>query len=402
MTLTHVNVMRPNKNLRDSLQHLRDDHDAPLMSEHDIERLIMANPVPTPQQQVLRPAPGTSTPWRWIVGATGLAAAATATIMLWPTDVPQTVSIRQDLSAPMADHVAPPPVPTPANDRRVRAQSRGDAASSSDIAMADEISTMQEAAEPLSAKATDMVQATTPRFQPTRTISLSASDLAALGLKHTGDALRYVEDGVTITVRTNGISATGERIPSDLRTPRHITLYRKGMNFARWMDRTAAPVDVNDLIGIQVWLRDPSKPEFQEADVILWYAPTDEVIDALPLAQRLQLRRELGSTTAPSAYVEHRTASASIASFVVAPNPVRTASASLLLDVRTSCTVTIRIIDMMAREVNIPLDPSYALGVGRETITLNGLQLLPNGMYNVIVDVPATQERVAHRLLIER
>lgn len=390
MTPIRVNVMRPTKTLNDSLRHLREDHDAPLMSEQDIERFIAAHPVtPATHQTVIRPAGSTSQAWRWIVGTTSLAAAATATILLWPTDAPQMVSVQHDVAAPMADHVATPP-PTPANERRAQPQPRGD------------VAVLHDDVQPLAAKAADMVQSATERFQPTRTISLSASELAALGLKHTGDALRYVEDGITITVRTNGISATGERIPSDVRTPRHITLYRKGVNFARWMDRTAAPVDVNDLIGIQVWLRDPSKPAFQEADVILWYAPTDAFVNALPEGPRLQIRSELDQAQTPSSYVEHRTASASITSIVVAPNPVRSASANILLDVRTACTVTVRIIDMMSREMSATLDPSYALGTGRQSITLSGLQDLPNGMYNVVVDIPASQERLVHRLLIER
>jgi hypothetical protein len=57
---------------------------------------------------------------------------------------------------------------------------------------------------------------------------------------------------------------------------------------------------------------------------------------------------------------------------------------------------------MMSREMSATLDPSYALGTGRQSITLSGLQDLPNGMYNVVVDIPASQERLVHRLLIER
>lgn len=365
MKLTPVNTMQPTDPVNDALRLLREEQPTPLMSEPDVTRLITSTPAAMVKESGKVPYTG------FVVGALILTGMV-AVLMLWPTaDVPKAVVTPQaDATLPSEEPaqktVVTPPLPlTPPME-----------------ADANETQTITEETPTI-----------TP-FRPTRTLKLTTADLAALGLKFTGDALRYVEDGVSITVRTNGISAQGRRIPSDLRTPRHITLYRKGLNLARWIDATASDIDVNSLIGVQVWLQDSTMPMFREADVILWYAPTTDVIAALPVNKLQQLQRD--------ANTDHRTSSASIGTLVVAPNPVRASSAMLMLDVRTACVSTIRVIDMMGRDAIIPLNDSYSLNVGRESIALNSLQDLPNGMYHVVVDIPATQERLVHRLLIER
>lgn len=355
-----VNTMQPNNAVHDALRHLREEQPTPLMSENDIAQLIASAPMPTTAEPNTNL---TASRWTWFVGSAAILTGVVATLMLWPTtDAPKTIT-SNDTKQQM--EVTPPLPLTPPVEMPT-----------------DEVVTF-----------TDETPTDRP-FRPTRTLKLSTSDLAALGLKFTGDAIRYVEDGVSITVRTNGISAQGRRIPSDLRTPRHITLYRKGLNLARWIDATASDVDVNTLIGVQVWLQDSTMPMFREADVILWYEPTDDVLAVLPQNKLQELQRTDAA--------DHRSSSASITSIVVAPNPVRSTSATLMLDVRTSCVTTIRLIDMMGREAIIPLNDSYSLNAGRESIALNSLHDLPNGMYHIVVDVPATQERLVQRLLIER
>lgn len=363
--------MQPTDPVHDALRHLREEQPSPLMSESDVARLIASAPLPS----ITKASPSFVVDrWTWFVGSAVILTGIVAALILLPTAevrTPPPTDTAQETEVTPSLPVTPPlPLTSPLPPTPLRDQSTS------------EVQTITD--ETPSA----------PPLRPTRTLKLSTADLAALGLKFTGDALRYVEDGVSITVRTNGISAHGQRIPSDLRTPRHITLYRKGLNLARWIDVSAPDVDVNSLIGVQVWLQDSTMPMFREADVILWYAPTADVLSVLPQDMLHKLQQ--------SDAAELRSTTASIASMVVAPNPIRSSDATLLFDVVTPCVSTVRLIDMMGREANIPLNDSYTLNIGRESIALTSLESLPNGMYNVVVEIPSTQERLVQRLLIER
>jgi hypothetical protein len=354
-----VTTMRPTDPVNDALRLLREEQPAALMSETDITRLVSSAPSTSISDEVSGSSPSH---WPWYVGGAVVTAGVVTALLVWPTgDVPTPMSpdTTQQIDV----------TPTPSAQQRLALPT-------------DEAQTT-----------TNDEQQITP-FRPTPTLTLSADELSALGLTFTGDALRYVEDGMSITVRTNGIRAHGQHTPSAHRTPRHITLYRKGQNLARWIDATASDVDVNTLIGVHVRLQDSTLPMFREADVILWYAPTDTVSSSLPRSKVNELQRSSSS--------QHHTPSSSITSVVIAPNPVRSASATVVLEVQRPCMASIRVIDMMGREVSVPLNDSYSLNTGRETIPLQALSDLPSGMYHVVIDVPSTQERLVQRMLIER
>lgn len=388
MTLYYRIVMHPTPSLRESLQRLRTDQASKsMLSEDDVMQLLDANPVATLQgagkSQISKRSTTSVSAVRWTIGGACLAAGVAA-VMLWPNSADY-----DNQSQPIAESLANAP------------QSQNAFSGSQPIE-----SNLEGNGQSLARSRDVALSLTTPMSapQPAVLLTLSVSELQALNLHLVGPSLTYAEDGVRITVLTNGISARGSQNARSDVAPRHITMYRKGI-FAQWFDDRSAPVAVNDMIGITVSLRDTSKPNFIDATVILWYAPTDAFINALPEQHQSNIRVSLQSTASttstPNQPVERRTRSASISATTIAPNPVQGSTAKLILHVTDACTTEIYIIDMMGQR-SMDFVQNHAIAVGTHEILLSGLDALTSGMYVVVIDIPASNERLFHRLLIER
>lgn len=223
---------------------------------------------------------------------------------------------------------------------------------------------------------------------------LTAEQLAKVGIRYDTASISYIEEGIRFHVRTTGINITGSNGASDGRTPRHITLYKQGVNVASWK-RTEPNDEVDQLVGIRVRLHDPSAaPEHRDAVVVVWVIPPDD--GSIPPSVASSDNTSLDTTPT----TEQRPAP-TIVRTSVRPNPVSGSTATLTIDVTAPGHATVAIYDMLGAKTQTVAEntPLYA---GQQDLVLYNMHELPQGMYLVVVDVHETRERQARRMLIER
>ncbi|MBU3742692.1 MAG: T9SS type A sorting domain-containing protein [Candidatus Kapabacteria bacterium] len=228
---------------------------------------------------------------------------------------------------------------------------------------------------------------------PTGLIELSAEQLALIGVRYDTATISYIEEGLKFNVRTTGIAISGSNGVTDKRTPRHVTLYKRGRNMASWK-RMSTEGDVDELVGIRVRLFDAkAKPNHREAVVVIWCVPPIDVPVQQDRVQETGPPLGNADSVAPEEPTLTRTA--------IRPNPVAGSVAMLSVTVARPCNATVTIYDMLGGMVRLVAadTPLYA---GTQDIPLENLHELSQGMYLVVVDAPASKERQVRRMLIER
>ena len=233
-----------------------------------------------------------------------------------------------------------------------------------------------------------------PAAVPLGLRELSAEQLAKVGIRYDTASIAYVEEGLRFNVRTTGINITGSNGLADGRTPRHITLYKQGVNVASWK-RSHPNDDVDRLEGILVRLNDPSAlPQHREAVVVIWVVPPD----APPTRSAAVVSDTTALDDVPD--TDDRT-TPSIVRTSIRPNPVSGSTAILTIDVKRPGYASVAIHDMLGAKAQTVAEqtPLYA---GEQDITMYNLHDLPQGMYLVVVDIHETRERQVRRMLIER
>ena len=238
-------------------------------------------------------------------------------------------------------------------------------------------------------------------------LKLSEHTLGDLDLQVETSTITFEEDGRKVIVKTSGINVGGSRKSQDQVatsssvSPRAITLYRSGKVQAHWARSEFKETNVNDLVPVSIRLNNSSNTIFPHADVVLWYEPSVEFVNRLPDAYRLALGKELRSNDPTSVLVERNTASATISSSRVFPNPVTDDGATLQLNVDRPCTASVEVMDINGRTV-FSVFKSQPLTTGSNQTRINNLSTLANGMYVVVVTIDGSAERIVQRLLIER
>ena len=228
---------------------------------------------------------------------------------------------------------------------------------------------------------------------PTGLIELTAEQLALIGVRYDTATISYIEEGLKFNVRTTGIAIGGSNGVTDKRTPRHVTLYKRGRNMASWK-RMSPDGDVDDLVGIRVRLYDgKAAAKHREAIVVIWCVPPADVV--LP-DNRLA---ETGPASNDPDVVTPRQPALTQTS--IRPNPVSGSVAMLNVTVAQPCNASIAIYDMLGGKVREIATETPLYG-GSQDVALENLHELSQGMYLVVIDVPASKERHVRRLLIER
>lgn len=381
------------RTLNERLQHVNDGLDSsPLLSQEEIREALRRTPV--------SPAPEVQLSW-WSrnrttvsVGTAALAVASIIAFIILPDDTFLSPShpgefhvMMKDDGAAAEPSVVGNAVPAPAlADAEVQ---NGQGASAHDFAAVDEI----QRAAPISSS---------PNGLSTNLLVLSKDELANLGLSVTTRSIRYDEGAFRISIGTSGIAAQGT-MPSQTEhvTPRHVSLYRSGQVWASWFDETDPATTPNDLLPVHIHLESPSSTTFPNADVILWYEPTDEFVKELSVAHQREIGKDLQAKNGDAMYVERSTHLPSVTTSSVFPNPVRDGAATLRLDVTGHLTSSAALVDINGRTV-MQLWQNAAIPPGTTDREIGPLFDLANGMYLIVVTDVQSGERLVQRLLIER
>jgi hypothetical protein len=348
------------QSINDALKTLsREDDSAPLLSEEEILTALRTNTV-----SIKRP----NNVLKYSILSISLAAAMVVTVLFLPQ--------QQDTHSqqPTADvkHIMNP-------DSR--------------SASSDEMPT------PMSAE-DQMLDNGTPQLQPIlKALPLSASELSQLGLDHHTTHLTYTDQGFRITINTNGISVRGSHNADATFVPKHVTLYRHNKIFATWFDARLR-TDVDRLVAVRVQLVDANNTLFPSADVVLWYEPTPEFIDALPVSLRKGLLNELGSASSADYTLLH-VQSAVISEGRIFPNPANQSTATVSFKLAKDGITSAVLYDALGNKV-VDLWTSVHQSSGNVEMPLAHLDMYANGMYHVVIEVEGIPGQVVHRLLIER
>ena len=381
------------RSLKQRLQHVNDGLDtAPLLTDAEVREALHRAPT--------IPAPEPSSSW-WSrnrtsvsIGTAALAVATVVAFVILPDESFLSPSHPGELRTAKSSDAqeADPTVIGNAVSAPELAESEvqnGQGAATQEFANVDEI----QRAAPI---------ASSPNGLSTTFLQLSDEELSTLGLTVTTKSIRYDEDGFTIIVGTSGIASKGT-LPSATQgvTPRHVSLYRNGQVWASWYDGEDPTTTPNDLIPVHVHLETPSSATFPNADVILWYEPTDDFLTHLSPTHRREVGVDLQSKNGDATYVERSTHSSRITSSSVFPNPVHDNAATMRLQLAEDATTTAEVIDINGRTV-LRLWKDLRLPAGQHDRALGPLTDLANGMYLILVIDRATDERLVQRLLIER
>lgn len=221
---------------------------------------------------------------------------------------------------------------------------------------------------------------------------------AAMHLHVTTSSVTYTENGYTVLIKTNGISAKGTRDSNARYTPRHISLYRNGNAFASWFNKVFA--DVSSLVPIRIHLTDSTNPLFTSADVILWYIPTAELKSALPSAHMSSNGSTNIDVSLPTSSTEQQPRQAAPARYTVYPNPVHGDAATVEMHCSVECTSSAALFDINGSRV-LDVWANRQFAATNTSVEIVGLSELANGMYVLTVQIDGAQT-INQRILIER
>ena len=381
------------RSLKQRLQHVNDGLDSsPLLSPEEIREALRRTPV--------SPAPTVQPSW-WTrnrttvsVGTAALAVATVIAFIILPDDTVLSPSHPGEFQVMMKDDgtAAEPSVignavPAPAlADAEVQ---EGQGASAQDFAAMAEI----QRAAPITSS---------PNGLSTTLLQLSNEEFSNLGLTVSTKSIRYEEDAFRIVIGTSGIASQGT-LPAAKQhvTPRHVSLYRNGSVWASWFDGEDPTTTPNDLIPVHIHLESPSSATFPNADVILWYEPTNEFVKELSTAHQREIGKDLQAKNGDAMYVERSTHLPSVTTSSIFPNPVRDGAATLRLEVTGQLTSSAALVDINGRTV-VQLWQNTAIAPGTTDHEIGPLFDLANGMYLIVVTDVQSGERLVQRLLIER
>lgn len=228
-----------------------------------------------------------------------------------------------------------------------------------------------------------------------------------------------------VVIRTDGIGTPARELadtPPLTVAPRIVSVYASGRLMATtWQKQDDALVEqlrtsytelqdvradssLNSLVPVYFRIEDPRNAYFREADVILWYEASPELVRKLPEPYRSRLLGEL----APVDDTHHqpgdrfldtwRTASGAVLSSSLYPNPVSGSQTTLRFNLSETRKITVAVHDIFGRRVT-PLQQSTLSGEQTMSITLPAL--LENGMYLVVLTTDRN-EQVVQRLLLQR
>lgn len=359
--------MNPNQSLRSTLQALKDEAPStPLMSESDVRSILQSAPPPAAQP--------TSLPW--IVTGGLAAAAAVATIALWP-DAPEPL--------------VPPVTPRTATER----EHLTDAHTPPTI-------TADKTSLPLASTAkaeSDAPAMTIP------TMELGHEELLRLGLDVQADRIRYRQNDDMVTIRVNGIGARRHATPDDgpaLPYARMVLLYHGDDLHASWWNKddaerrdaaqqtktTRQVTSVNDMVGIRIPLTSDAR-----AYAVLWF-------DAADVADPRQPLLPSRYTKAVDDFTQRQTTTL-FGAATISPNPLTSGVATLNLDLQADVTTSAIVVDMNGREI-ATLWTARSMQRGQHRMPIDGLDDAAAGMYLVIVQADGRADRMIQRLLIQR
>lgn len=388
MNGTDMRNPNPPRDVRSAIQRLQDDAHEPLMSTRDIANLIASSPqTPSTPRSITQPSPSVL-PLLAIAGASASAIAAAALLF-----VPSTNQVEVLPSPPSAEVV----------DRH----------SSNSTPSVVSVPSRTSASTPLP---------TTPSEQLLGTWSANDQALAALGVTRSASRLTYVEGTTMVSVRTSGIVSQEAKQPSKSIAPRFVSLYHGSQLAFSWFDRRKTrqndipqqpPTEtsqqrlsnrslmvgsVNDMICVRVDLSDPSNSFFPSATALLWYDPLPEVLEVLPDSLRPSTHQ---TSTANQQLVERRTSSDVVIESSVYPNPTTTAKATLALTLQQPSLATIEAFDALGNKL-ATIQTDLYLDNGRHEIPIVLDPSSPSGMVILVVSFSAHEDRIIHRLLIQR
>lgn len=388
MNGTDMRNPTPPRDVRSAIQRLHDDTHEPLMSTKDIANLIASSPqTPSTPRSITQPS-SSVLPLLAIAGASASAIAAAALLFVSSTNQVEVLP-----SSPSADIV----------ERH----------SSNSSPAVVSVPSQTSASTPLP---------TTPSEPLLGTWSANDRALAALGVTRSASRLTYVEGNTLVSVRTSGIVSQEAKQPSNSIAPRFVSLYHGSQLAFSWFDRRKTrqkdipqhpPTEtsqqrlsnrslmvgsVNDMICVRVDLSDQSNTFFPTATALLWYDPLPEVLEALP-----DSLRPTGNQT-PSTnqlLVERRTTSDVVLESSVYPNPTTTLKATLALTLQQPSLATIEAFDVLGNKL-ATIQTDVYLDSGRHEIPIGLDPSSPSGIVILVVSFTAHEDRIIHRLLIQR
>lgn len=348
------------KSINDALNTLSTENDsAPLLSEEDILKALRTNTVSLKRSgNVLK----------YSILSITLAVATVATVLF----LPQQHDTRSGRHSTDAKHSLN-------QDAWSAASDKAPLSSASDSQSLPDVKTKSQ-----------------PALHP---LPLSASDLTQLGLKLHTSYVSYSDQGFRIMITTNGISVRGSHSADAVFVPKHVTLYRSNKIFASWFD-AGSEIDVNQLVAVRLHIVDANNTVFPAADVVLWYEPTPEFIDALPANLRQSVLNELTNVSVSAMYTLKQAENTTITESRIFPNPAYQSLATVSFKLAKECTTSAALYDALGNKV-VDLWTSMHHASGIVEMPIQNLDVYANGMYLVVVEVEGISGQVVQRLLIE-
>lgn len=226
-----------------------------------------------------------------------------------------------------------------------------------------------------------------------------------------------------VTARTNGIGDIHSNDSSQKAiAPLQITSYvnrhvfasyysaadRALHNTLRRMDENADVLmpSANSLIPVLATIENANDPVFKKAELILWFEPTKEFIEALPEPYKSALKKEMipdapKPKTGEQRYTDTwREEDGAILSSRVYPNPTQDFEVRLAFSLSKTRTCTIGIMDMFGHTLAVAAE-NKTIEQGEHTLDINLSIIDKNGVYLIVMKT-SEGEQVVQRLIVQR
>lgn len=226
-----------------------------------------------------------------------------------------------------------------------------------------------------------------------------------------------------VTARTNGIGDIHSNDSTQKAiAPLQITSYINRHVFAsyysaadRALHNTLRRMDentnvlmpsANSLIPVLATIENANDPVFKKAELILWFEPTNEFIEALPEPYKSALKKEIVQDAVKPKSGEKRYTDTwreedgAVISSRVYPNPTQDFEVRLAFALSETRTCTIGIMDMFGHTLAIATE-NKSLEKGEHTLDINLNIIDKNGVYLIVMRT-SDGEQIVQRLIVQR
>lgn len=225
-----------------------------------------------------------------------------------------------------------------------------------------------------------------------------------------------------VTARTNGIGDVRSDDSSKAAiAPLMITSYVNRRAFAsyysvsdRVLHNTIRRIDekseiitegANKLIPVLVSIENAQESVFKKADIILWFEPTDNFINALPDNYKSALKKELGMPEKPKTGEQRytdtwREEDGALINTRVYPNPTQDFDVRFSFSLSENRTCSIGIMDMFGHTLSVAKE-NMPFEKGEHRIDINLQDIDKNGIYLIVMQTDAG-EQIVQRLIVQR